>query len=133
MREILFRGKSLETGEWVEGSLVHRTKFYGDPDDRYFIIYNGEFHCDYYDVVEVDPKTVGQYTGLCDRNGKKIFEGDVVKYEIIYDVGCYPYSETKIGMVKYIAGCFAPMYDSERSSFEVIGNIHDNPELLEVK
>ena len=142
MREILFRGKRIDDGEWVEGSLVHRTKFYGDTDDRYFIICNGEFHYDYYDAVEVDPKTVGQFTGVLDKNDKKIFEGDVVK--------------TKYGrlcVVVWFSSQVCNCWDLEtirtldnvritpptsidlfkKCNLEVVGNIHDNPELLEDK
>jgi sugar (pentulose or hexulose) kinase len=65
MREILFRGKSLDNrGAWVLGSLIHRTDFYGDPCDDYFILYGGEFDCDYYDADRVDPETVGQLTAV---------------------------------------------------------------------
>ena len=55
-------------GAWVVGSLIHRTDFYGDPCDDYFILHGGEFDCDYYDADRVDPKTVGQFTGLTDKN-----------------------------------------------------------------
>lgn len=92
MQEILFRGFHkqadgpdvaiidgvVERGLWVEGSLVHRTRFYGDPTDKYFILPGGEFHCDYYDSFDVGPSTVGAYTGLTDKKGKKIFSGDMV-------------------------------------------------------
>lgn len=129
MREILFRGKRADNGEWVEGSLIHQTKFYGDPVDCYHILYDGEFHADYYGSVEVIPETVGQFTGLFDKNGKKIFEGDVVKIQVTYDVGCYPHTETELILVTFIGGVFSPLHKCE--SVEVVGNIHDNPELLE--
>jgi hypothetical protein len=80
-----------------------------------------------YWVYEVVTKTVGQYTGLTDRNGKKIFEGDIVKAPIYYDIGCYPHTETRVVTVN-IPEIYEMSIDGE---FEVIGNIHDNPELLE--
>lgn len=134
MREILFCGKRLDNGEWVEGSLVHRTKYYGDPDDRYFILTGGEFDCDCYDAYEVDPATVGQFTGLMDKNGKRIFEGDVVTFTRINALG---YTTRRCGDVRYydklpIFYIMANTGDAwdwcDCNEIEVIGNIHDNPE-----
>lgn len=129
MREILFRGKRTDNSEWVEGYYLHISEGEGTYDhEQHFIKteYKGRFGPCY----EVIPETVGQYTGQKDKNGKKIFEGDIVKCSVIYDVGCYPYSKTEIRDVVYRDGCFNPFYDCERSSFEAIGNIHDNLELL---
>lgn len=136
MREILFRGKRIDNGEWVEGSLVHQTLYYGDPVDRYHIIYDGEFDCDYYNNKIVIPETVGQYTGLTDKNGTKIFEGDIVeicflgrttRHLVEFD------DEYRCGWFPFACGdgcgcCETDTYSP--SDGEVIGNIHDNPELL---
>ena len=71
-------------------------------------------------------ETVGQYTGVKDKNGKRIFGGDIIKCEITYEAGCYPHTETEIREVKYGAAYLLHHCDNP----EVIGNIHDNPELL---
>ena len=123
MREILFRGKHTRTGEWVEG-LLWRKKY---NDNRLFISCFPDKD-DNEEIYIIDPKTVGQYTGLTDKNGKKIFEGDVVKWD-----------GTEISQIRYCEGvyrlCNAKGYygvslHNHYSYVEVIGNIHDNPELL---
>ena len=125
-REILYRGKRLDNGEWVEGDRVEQnnpeyhdyiiTEFAADVDNRHIDILT----CDIY---EVDPSTVGRYTGLKDRNGKRIFEGDIV------DVVCSG-DETWRCVVSDIRNIPAEMCGSHVKSMEVIGNIHDNPEML---
>lgn len=149
MRDILFRGKRKDNGEWVEGCYIC------DPDLDYHYIsgydyyssengWERESYC-----YEVDPETVGQWTGMYDNtkwedltekereeftrngnfpsewNGKKIFEGDVVEidgkhYEVKYMLG------------QFFVGINMPIA-YKRFDCEVIGNIHDNPELLQMK
>lgn len=122
MREILFRGKRKDNGEWVEGfycggnerNTLHPAIFIYLPDKQS------------YDYQDIDINTLGQYTGLCDKNGVRVFEGDIVR---IFD------GEYFSGVVKYSneQGSFTVDDTSLHywvSDIEVIGNIHDNSELL---
>lgn len=128
MREILFRGRGTKgDNKWIEGDLLHGYNGYVCITKKLLGV----------ETWQVDPKTVGQYTGLCDRDGKKIFEGDIVRY-VEGDIGG---SEgTYIGAICFEpekAG-FAIKRDDYRAFFvnswlidiEVIGNIYDNPELM---
>ena len=149
MREILFRGKvnnpdniswlQQSVGEWVEGNLEH------DPDLESYKI-NG---FNYYSseqglerepfVYRVDPETIGQYTGMKDKNGEKIFEGDIVKTKAFggdsncgvnfngYDVFKVIYSDATYKVVNHKRRFNLALGEK----YEVIGNIYDNPELLE--
>lgn len=129
MREILFRGKQRDNGNWIEGYLIH------NEIENTHIPYIGYlFGDDDVDLAEAIPETVGQYTGLTDKNGKMIFEGDIIKneyvegkyqlFKIIYNETMYRWEvENKYrccGKLCHVIG-----------SMEIIGNIHDNPELLE--
>ena len=123
MREILFRGKA--STEWVYGDLRHIN------DGRVAVRKDGEIY-----PYEVIPETVGQYTGLIDKNGRKIFEGDIVYCKsrldnanmvVIFECGQFRmvlsenYRSYQTNSGFYDINCFDK---------EVIGNIHDNPELL---
>lgn len=111
MREILFRGKQAWNDEWAESEYPF-----------------GTIHCGAV-VHDFITETIGQYTGLTDKNGKKIFEGDICKHRSDFS------GEYIISVVTYTDGQFLAIAD-ENSGFnlsdklEVIGNIHDNPELL---
>lgn len=132
MREILFRGKRIDNGEWVYGNYA----FTDVNGKKYFIFQNKPLE------HEVIPETVGQYTGLTDKNGTKIFEGDIIRFdENLYTVqrecdtpGGY-WAETgyilkHIGWSDYTS--FTSTIDDWKNECQVfiIGNIHDNPELL---
>ena len=131
MREILFRGKSADSGEWVEGSLVITTiePADGDPIKHYHIedMTIGVFPNGYQSGLSatVVPETVGQYTGLTDKNGKKIFEGDIIEWDET-EWGCKHREQ-----VEWSYSLLSARRNDWREWCEVIGNLHDNPELLE--
>ena len=141
MREILFRGKRTDNGQCVEGDLIQL------HDGRKYIINNifgaciddkGNFiNTESPFVCKVVPKTVGQYTGLVDRNGKRIFEGDIIKdcdYDHIHTVryfGDEDYPAFDCHPEIQFCECNGLSHLVAVSAIEVIGNIHDNPELLE--
>ena len=143
MREILFRGKRIENGEWVYGCYVNQ--------ENKHIIFEKESTWHHY----IDKNTLGQYTGLKDKNGTKIFEDDIVEVTIKYEEydwdGKYKkYTQKLIGKVIYEKNAFVinsktrtldfidkKYVEIQRDgityyyTYKVIGNIHDNSELLE--
>ena len=133
IREVIFRGKRTDSGEWVYGYYTKARYFLNKKEMH--IIFEPDVeafpHCEFTGYEEVLPETVGQYTGLTDKNGKRIFEGDIVSlvkhdgliYKVVYVPCRYELVNSK-GV-----NCFVlDIYKSE--NIEVIGNIHDNPELL---
>ena len=147
MREILFRGKRIDNGEWVEGFYSRVTNNWEQKNVHFITCFkdldNGETVLTRQEIVI--PETIGQYTGLTDKNGKKIFEGDIVTAPYIDPIFHSKWNEgnpTENTVVKYADGVFYIEYieskhkitlfgllDGEKEA-EVIGNIHDNPELM---
>lgn len=147
MREILFRGKNYD-GEWIEGFFVHQGRCYEI------------YHKDYEEFPSrfIEPKTVGQYTGLTDKNGTKVFEGDIVAIPPnmsrkrtlgVVKFGDYktpPYGVDKTNRGFYIRWYYENeaieemlrrdivfWFNYSHVDISIIGNIYDNPELLEVE
>ena len=148
MREIIFRGKRIDNGEWVEGYfaiICEKTVIIEKESEKYYSI-DDEKNSRGNRIIEIDPETICQFTGLCDKNGNKIWENDIIKYHFgeIY------------APIKY--GCYQNCFDSQKAEhigFYVdwsddkclrkdlgywidmvdaipAGNIFDNPELLQV-
>ena len=139
MRDILFRGKRLDNGKWYYGSYLFLKdvptydwtgKKKAPYDDVYFIVDNQDVN------YAVESETVGQYTGQVDRNGQKIFEGDILriggneKYCFSVSFLCGRWECANPLRMKYY-GHALEYYDNSSEKYEVIGNIHDNPEMLE--
>lgn len=146
-REILFRGKRIDNSKWINGYFVI-------SDERYFIGVYPEcittlYFLDDYSFtsfIEVDQETVGQYTGIIDALGERIFEGDIIEYvkrgdesnNVVVDRGLVVFSEgkfyikdsdwNKVEMEDLFCGSFEGWKNGE-----VVGNIYDNPELLDGK
>ena len=138
MREILFRGR-ISKNEWVYGLPIEGEPLMGGGKETRIVTKPGLSYYDgvlmtYGECVEVDPDTVGQFTGLTDRNGVKIFEGDIVRYgDTIHRVVFEQRNGTAYFGLVYAACETLPFgHYQDLKQIEVIGNIYDNPELLEV-
>ena len=153
MREILFRGKRTMDGEWIEGG------YFLEPyPNKAFMTQWNSFGMGFIEHIEVDPFTVGQYTGLKDKNGKNVFEGDIVRDNATGNAMFCNKDNHRLAVVKFglhevmsddpycwgeaygfffegntfykTPAQYRPYCESSDCDFEVIGNIHDNPDLL---
>lgn len=152
-REILFRGKRVDNGEWVEGMLAYffdnpkntiimpscffATRDMGGEDEKGNQILEEEMAVGGF--INVIPETVGQFTGLLDKKGNKIFEGDVLKYQSTHPKhnGKYFNNAVEFASGQSLVGwrmrngrCVVKATPFKFYVSEIIGNIHDNPELL---
>lgn len=139
MREILFRGKRLDNGEWIDGSLcisgisayiVYDKDFYTSPMNGESVLCSDRF-------FEVDPDTVGQFTSLSDEAGTKIYEGDIIKIRDTYGhkngkkIIDYRVCDVSYSFGAMRLGGSMQSLSTYNNSSEVIGNIYDNSELLQ--
>lgn len=123
MREILFRGKCTDTGEWLYNMEISKQHY---DDEEIFSYYIGR------GTKTIVGKTLGQFTGMTDKNGKKIFEHDIVRFG--GGVFVVVYYDCRIGFAfsgLFGRGCVPGFGMTNWEHMEIIGNIHDNPELLE--
>ena len=134
MREILFRGKREDNDEWVYGYYVKLPDAAGSVGFMHVPASNPDEHNTAHYVA---PETVGQYTGLTDKNGVKIFEGDILRIGLEEDdyIVCQVYEYRGVLCVDYETADWdfnaLGFLDNDTGYiFEVIGNIHDNPELI---
>lgn len=144
MRDILFRGKRVDNGEWVEGYYAKVKNYLTEKEEHIIIPLDTTL---YYETV--DPETVGEYIGFDDRNSQKIFEGDIMAFHLEDEE-----ERTIDGVIKYgnfncsccdgVYGWYIDGGDIRCIDYTnwgnladeivfVVGNIHDNPELLEEK
>ena len=155
-REIIYRGKRCSDGEWVYGFYVEsKHSWQGHKPHKSWIVPNAISNGGFFNILgryAVKDDTVGQFTGLVDKNGVKIFEGDVVRKRdltfglkfngvVVYnsEIGCFRIHSENNGVTMRMGFEASDVYDDGKCTvpvkydYEVIGNIHDNPELLATK
>lgn len=128
MREILFRGKAVGSGEWVYGYLIGRVENSGRPCQGKFFIDNGE---PFNTAVEVIPETIGQYIGIKDVKGEKIFEGDILnvegaphRYSVEFDAAAASFAVRNCKDRRYVT--YLTVYD--QNELRRCGTIYDQEE-----
>ena len=146
MKPVLFQGKRKDTGEWVYGDLIHRQAW----SSKFVVIRVSDDGFDHYEEYEVIPETVGQFTGFWDNKGRKIFTGDIISYEsvfvgeVVLECGAFGVGSVKElplflknwcendNYVSFWEICWNSDCDDYEvlPMIEVIGNKHDNPNLL---
>ena len=133
MREILFRGKRLDNGEWVYGGYHYEHGFSKDNEKHYITVYETYGSFTYNEFVEVNATTIGQFTDVFDKYGNKIFEGDIIRVMLPNNKPKRDFIARALWDSAFI-GFRLSKYDyfmnANRYGFEIIGNIHDNKELL---
>ena len=115
MKEILFKGKRVDNGEWTEG-------YFFKSWDKVFLLWGMTGDCP--NMEEVIPETVRQFTGLCDKNGKKIFEGDIVESPR----GTQGFIEWQNAECAFLVNIGDDWQTMDDCPYEVVGNIYDNKE-----
>lgn len=153
MRDILFRGKRIDNGEWVEGDICRSAQqIYIHPNHNSFRVTKAGLS-KFLVMHDINPDTIGQYTGLTDKNGRKIFEGDILRepakiewekknfvgFEVFWhdNDSCDRHIGWQMNRLHFYGSlCGADIYPIAfrpewTSRMGVIGNIHDNPELME--
>lgn len=127
MREILFRGKRKKNGKWVEG--YYQQRYDAFENIQHLIFWAKSYTV--WEYSEIDPESVCQYTGLTDKDGRKIFEGDILKSDL-GKIGKIAFNESHMAFM--ILECVENKYyhveECSGNHMEVIGNVFDNPELV---
>jgi uncharacterized phage protein (TIGR01671 family) len=142
-RKILFRGKT-QYGEWFEGSYLQTDDNTNNPMQhrplnlrhQIWSYWSGDWNMGGWSSMDVVPETVGQFTGLTDKNGKEIFEGDIIRFT--RKQGYHTAETGAIHLVSYYSKSYtgyginesSPLTMKKSNECEVISNIHDNPELI---
>lgn len=135
MREILFKAKRINNGEWVEGYYQKRYDLLGNEEHLIFRAYSYTV----WEYTEINPETLCQFTGLCDKNGNKIWENDIFQYTdetMVTQKDLIEYNETHASFVRLrntekLGLQYLWIDEATCNHGEVIGNIFDNPELLQ--